>query len=442
MTTATTITLDLNTLKQYAGQKRERKQQLNDKSIPGLIAIASTGGTVTLYAYGRVRGGQPRRVKLERFNPATYSRTAIKDKCADTLKKMRDGVDPNAERRAQVLEMAKASADGVILNLTVQQAAARMIELRGDYAPATVDDILRAVKRLGWGDKRLVDITEAMCLVRFSEITQDSKTSANRCFQWLHGIFNYMHTIHEQGGVSPFQHSPVRKFGLLKLWHAEKRRKTSVEPEGLADLYAALLAMRNDTSGSLNIRRVGCYYTILLFTGFRAGGIMNLGWMNVINDDPKTRERKALKTTGTVDLEQGVMRLKDTKNRQDYDLPLSSEALQAFMELREMSAPINPWVFPAKDKNQASSYEYYRKVAAAFLPNVTPGDYRRRFITTAQKYVSYYDGKYLMGHSMGDVTGGYIVPTQEELRAGTERVAQHYLSIIRQGSAGIDRTTA
>ena len=119
------------------------------------------------------------------------------------------------------------------------------------------------------------------------------------------------------------------------------------------------------------------------------------------------------------DIRRARVTIRDPKNRKDYDILLSRQALE-IIDRRTLGAGPLDRVFPITDANRA-----VRAVAAASGVHFTPKDLRKTFGSLAAVLAPLHVVKRMLNHSMaGDVTlMHYIKTTDEQLRSAWQAVA-------------------
>ena len=130
-----------------------------------------------------------------------------------------------------------------------------------------------------------------------------------------------------------------------------------------------------------------------------------------------------------VNLDQGTVRLRNTKNGRVRTVALNSAALALLSKIREEAPPGCPWVFPARIGSGHLvdiRKPLKRAMARADLSDLTPHDLRRSFGSLAVNAgVDIYQVKDLLGHSSVAVTQRvYAHLLQGTLRSASEVVAQ------------------
>lgn len=120
-----------------------------------------------------------------------------------------------------------------------------------------------------------------------------------------------------------------------------------------------------------------------------------------------------------VDLEHKELHLKDTKNREDLNIPLSRQAM-AILERRKSKAPDGcKWVFPAIGHKSKIGHATIRPEVIQQITglDMTVHGLRRTFITVGRKLKRYEDTDRLTNHVDSSVAGKHYDETSiEDLR--------------------------
>ena len=160
---------------------------------------------------------------------------------------------------------------------------------------------------------------------------------------------------------------------------------------------------------SLNNKTVTDYFKFLLLTGMRRNEALELRWEDV-------------------NLDYGVVTVKDTKNGDDHALPLS-DALSFMLQTRKCRSR-STYVFSGKrlDIRLTDWRHSHAQAAARFAHPFMLHDLRRTFITTADALdIPHHVIKRLVNHRSSDVTDGYIIASVERLRKPMQAITDEIL---------------
>jgi integrase len=157
-----------------------------------------------------------------------------------------------------------------------------------------------------------------------------------------------------------------------------------------------------------NNQRVALLVKFALFTGFRRGEIFALKWDNV-------------------DLENGIITLKDTKGGKDTNLPVSDVALNIIRKAKELlPTPQCPYVFPSRTGNKRTSFgNTWTKIKkfANTPPKFRFHGLRHTFASylASSGNVSQYTLQKLLTHKTPQMTQRYAHLFDETLREGANQ---------------------
>jgi integrase len=180
-----------------------------------------------------------------------------------------------------------------------------------------------------------------------------------------------------------------------------KGKPKPIPPERLAAWWQAACAAGSDKVGGSAL--AGDFYRLRLLTGTRGIELHKL----------KVAE---------VDLTGSRLTLRDTKNRTDHTIMLSTQALEIVTRQCDNKKPTD-LVFPLADPRK--TLQAINKAAGLEPLQVQSHDLRDTFASVAEPLVSYLTLKRMMNHAdSGDVTADSYVGTSEaQLRGGWQTVA-------------------
>jgi integrase len=156
------------------------------------------------------------------------------------------------------------------------------------------------------------------------------------------------------------------------------------------------------------------YLLVLILTGLRKNEAAKLRWTD-IDFDCKTL----------------TIRAENTKNRNEYSLPMS-EFLVSIMRRRKLDPRRSDFVFPGREGHLVDPCHCLIQVIEECGCDFVLHDLRRTFITTAAKLgIPHHLIKKLVNHiSVADVTDGYVIFQVEHLRAPMAQITEHFLSLF------------
>lgn len=272
--------------------------------------------------------------------------------------------------------------------------------------PKTIKAYESVIRRClaDWLYEPMSDITGQMVFEKHKQLSIDGKAQADLTFRIVRALFIFANAYYElPDGSSEFPNNPVKKLSGLKAWHGLKRRTGRVAPEDLPRWWAGVQELPT-------VQRE--YYLFLLLTGMRKTEAVHILWEDV-------------------DLERGVITLRNTKNGSDFELPMTTYIRDCVEQLAKL--PREKYLFPGqfKDTHISDWDNSYRQVAKATGITFTPHDLRRGFMSTASELkLAPYTIKKLMNHACSDVTYGYYVADLNKLRESLQQINEQLVREI------------
>ena len=198
------------------------------------------------------------------------------------------------------------------------------------------------------------------------------------------------------GGMPLVERDPTESISLYHLASSLKRRETYLKASQREELLRFLDMGRID-SGVADLLR------ILMFTGLRLREALTLTWEDV-------------------NLQDGFIRVRDTKNRRMHTIPVSKTVLEILRRRHKLGRPyVLTWESGEPIK---TPYKHIYAAGVALGFEFSPHDLRRTFATAADEAGVPFDIiRRLLNHVDGqNVTTGYIIRSPETLRQHVERV--------------------
>ncbi|MBP6007358.1 MAG: site-specific integrase [Rhodoferax sp.] len=264
----------------------------HDTEQPGLILRVTDTGAKSYYAYARVKGGNPERVRIgdaDKFTP-----TQARAKAKEIVFKLTNG-----ESFAGANKVLKAEAT---LNDMLTEYFAR-----APMKPRSLAEYKALQTRYiseGLGKFKLSKVTPAALARLHSDITmgrvkgfKGGPTTANRMLSMVKAAFNWAANAGMLSGTNPA--SRIQK-------NRETSRERYVEPHELAKFFAAL-------SAAPDLARA--FFMLAVLTGARRSNVCAMRWVDV-------------------DIDAGLWTVsgEQTKNGDTLKLPLVPEAIEVLKE--------------------------------------------------------------------------------------------------------------
>lgn len=282
------------------------------------------------------------------------------------------------------------------------------------YAPHSYKDRQwKLRKNVGdWMSLPITELSADLILSRHKELSNKNGTrgsgeaTANDVFKILRAMFNFAKVRYKDEHGQPFLiDNPVSILNELKQWNKIQARQTVIRRNKLPEWLRAVVAESSETMRD--------FFIFLWLTGCRKSEAAKLRWTDV-------------------DFSDGFVRLENTKTNVSFTLPLS-RFLLSVLRRRYDGRGGNLFVFPGRSgegwlsSNQNAINRINSDTGIKFINH----DLRRGFISTAQSInVPLFIIKKLVNHSTtDDITSGYILFEDEDLRRHVERITHELLKL-------------
>ncbi len=377
-----------------------------DTELPGFllrVRAAHDGSISKRYILVAKPKGSRTNVSVAIGKHGILTTQEARDKAKEHYKKLKDGINPNQERRAQrraaLEEQRHQEIEDEIQKLTLERLLDDYIDAKTiakKLKPRTANGYRLVLKRCvpDWLNTPMVDISPSMIKARQLELTRDHPAQANLTMRVLRALFSYAR--HAYSGVDNkplISENPVEILTNIGLWSKVPRRNTVVKETDLRKWYQGVMALDNDTARDVLLFEI--------FTGLRQQEAMTVQWKNV-------------------DFESKTFKVKETKNGKDHILPLSDflfDLLQKRWDSRDKTDNNSSvYVFPCQHKTATNRghisdiRDAVKKVNETSGVRFTEHDLRRTFASCAENLdISAFVLKRLLNHSTNDVTEGYTI---------------------------------
>ncbi|MEL6722435.1 MAG: integrase family protein [Pseudomonadota bacterium] len=277
--------------------------------------------------------------------------------------------------------------------------------------PGTVNDYKRCMRESfePYLNKPLSAVNRRVILNVYRLRSKVSVARANNAMRVFKAVYNYQRAVcRGQDDAYLLPENPVLVLNEAKVMKRLERRKTYIPKESLRVWFQGLNALCDDVYLSGLVVRD--YFIFLILTGARRQEVLSL-------------------TRDDVDLKRRVFVLRETKNHQVVELPMS-DYLTGVVQARLLSHHYHYVFACGADKPLVSlkrPLDYLReRVGFKFSPH----DLRRTFITVAESLdISSYTIKRLVNHKISesaDVTAGYMMIDLERMRVASEKVSRFF----------------
>lgn len=251
-----------------------------------------------------------------------------------------------------------------------------------------------------WLDLPIDLITKEMVEERHRNIK--GWAMANSTMRTLRALLTYANYKYEDADGKPvLPCNPVRRLSEVRAWHKDRRRKTVLRPRQLPEWFRGVFSLDNSTFRDLLL--------LLIFTGLRRSEAMNLRW-------------------DQVNLDGGLITLYNTKNGDDFVLPLSDYPWR-MLKVRALGQT-SPYVFPSsrKDGPITASMKGHSQIEELAGLHFCLHDLRRTWATVADEIELKSEvAKALLNHRPRDITESYTIRSPERLRRASQKVTDAIL---------------
>ncbi len=354
-----------------AAQAGEKTMFIRDRALPGFALRVTPGGAKSFVVEGRAKG------RFLRYTIGSTSKFTVAEARAaarKTLVGMADGKDPQTIKRAKREQSATLGA------MLESYIGAKNIR------PSTAAHYRSQMRRcLGdWLEKPIASITPQMVLLRYEALCKRSVAEANGVMRVLRAVSRRAVKLlpPRQDGAPMMRDVPTSS--LQGEWRTLERKKTLLQPAEIPAWWAAV-----EQTQSADSRRA---LQALLLTGLRISEVLALRWEDFGADD------RALK----------ICQSKTTAFKK-----FIGPALTAMLKDWRGAAEPGWRILPVDDLRAA-----LKQTVKAGAKRVTPHDLRRTYLTFGERAgAPFVVLKMLVNHSLkNDITGGYIVPSDDDLR--------------------------
>lgn len=230
-----------------------------------------------------------------------------------------------------------------------------------------------------WLNKEAESITYDMVKNWYNSAAKESPTSANAAYRIARAVYNHQKAISERNDADMFQRNPFKGQEIKK----EQARQDCIEAEELPQWFEAVANLTSATTRD--------YLIVLLFTGLRRREADSLTWADI-------------------DLRMQTLTAKDTKNRSDHTIPLSTYLVDLLTQRKKQAEnQTNGYVFASTGKSGHLSEpkKAVASIAAQTGIHASPHALRRSYSNFAAFGAEIHElaRKRLLNHSIGrDVT--------------------------------------
>ncbi len=398
-----------------------REHIVRDAELPGFGVRVSAAGAKSYIVEKKV-AGKTKRITLARCD--LMSVKAAREEAIKSLAMMAKGIVP-VVREVPPEEKEKAAAT------TLQQVLDHYLDERSRRSPPMKPKTAKNYRALierelsDWMPRTPASITQAEVVERFLKVTERGPIHANNVFRTARALFNHVidnDSFTGEGGGPALIANPIEVMKRRRLWNKDRRRTRTLTDDTLP-VWWKIVQELDPLDWPERAEVIRDLWTLMLLTGMR---YEEAGRIEIEH----------------LDLENGVIHVKDSKNREDILLPVGRYAHDLIKRRAAASkAAGSRWLFPAPKREYTSAGHDIREILIAKHGlDWSPHDLRRTFSTTLESFdLSDSTIKRLMGHKTQDVTAGYIQHSIPRLRSVMQRYEDHVLQLA--GASGHSPST-
>lgn len=397
-------------------------QKLYWFSTPKGFGLRVTPTAKTFIFDARVNG-KKRRITIGRVDVFADLKKA-EDEAISLANDFRQGIDPVLEKAKDDAARKVKEARTTTLRTAITNYVDAPKKKGSGYGSGvklkkarTIRDIHTVTKRhfSDWMDMPVTEITGEMVKDRHAAIAKSAPTQANLAFRYLRAALNNLNDDTDE--TTPIlAANPVDRLRKRGQWANTKAKRTRLERD---EIPLWINAVQTKLVGLKHGAEHRDALLFLLLTGARLAEIFG----NVQDKYP------ALEWSD-VDLKRRTVTFRDTKNRDDHQLPLGARLTEILTQRKENSGK---FVFSNKQGEVSDDLRTaFTRIKVATNVRVTAHDLRRTFAAVANNMdISGYKLKRLLNHISGntsDVTAGYIGEiTTDDLREPMQRIEDFML---------------
>lgn len=379
-----------------------QRQRIKDAKVEGLVLEILPSGRKSFRVYKRVKGQKsPVNVTLGQYPSLTIE--SARKLALSTLEKIAHGINPNEQ--AKVEAKAQITLHEVFHDYLSQKELSQS-SLRG------YNQIFNTYLN-DWHATPIANLTETMIKERHSSLSCTSRAQADYCMRVLRALFNFAQFEYKDSQDRPiYLYNPVKILSHKRQWNHVPRKQSRLTQSEVTRLRQSLDTIR-DEADSFTIA-VCDFVEIALFTGLRKSELLCLKWSDV-------------------KFEEETFSIRETKNGDSLELPMSSHLLSIFKRREQLTD--NDYVFQADNDHGyiREPKKVIKKINEISGIDFTLHDLRRTFTSIAEQLrVGTYTLKRLLNHKTGrnDVTAGYTILTAYELRNACYQIENRLLNKI------------
>ena len=391
-------------------------ETVRDTESSGLLAIRYAKRRMVSFVYsGRIKGGPKRDITIGRY--PDWSVEAARDRAAALRKLYRSGIDPRELESEEKRQKEREASLEKALEVSLREILDRYLLAR-NLKQKTSKDYISTMNSCfsGWLDKPLREIDRRDVEDRFRELDQKGiKAQAVKAFRILSALMNFAKAEEvsidrnsNSASVRLITDNPCDVLREKRYNRSLPSRKGSLSLEQIAQLLD-ILSHHNHPSytGPFISSTMAHYIGLLLFTGIRRGEASSLKWSDV-------------------DFDQKTFMLHDTKNGEDFVVPMSGP-VHGLLKAQQQTVNGSVWVFPARNGpgHMVEPRKALERLSGEIGYRFTSHTLRHTFGSVAFGFgFEWGNIRKMLNHKSGDVTSRYVHANAARLRPMFQEIAQ------------------
>ena len=378
-----------------------------DEELRGFGVRITELGTKSFIVQSRVNGKTSRTTlgAVEIMDLGEARKRAMRE-----LLKMRDGIDPAAEKKKQ-----KA------LSVTLRDIALDYVTNKrtryGRLRPSSVRDIEACTGKYfkEWAGQPVNGITRDKCIRKFRELSVSAPIQTNLAFRNLRALLNWARETYatNEGEYTIVPVNPVTRMLKVVKWNPERPRNGRIPKNKIGVVYNLLVDLRDTGYNTISTTICADLILFLLLTGTRISEASKLTWDHI----------RLFDTVPT-------FHLSNTKNHNPVTLPISDPLLDILRNRFQSRTKNSNYVFPSqrgKTPFMRNTTALFKKISEVAGEHQSNHNLRRTFEDMCQSAgVDSDKRRQLLNHLASDVHGQAYAnnPDPAELMPAVQAVGQ------------------
>ena len=336
---------------------------------------------------------------------------------------------------------ARIEASELTLGQVWEQYIADLTGRSKPIKPNSLESLKKGRDKLkDWEDRRVRLITGQEILDRFDlhAVERGHRTAAEALGRWAtsavaNAIENEVHNAHAEGRAPSLAYNPFTILKTKRKYRDRNQLERDYKAKGVRNPLSFATAVGPFVQAAWAYRAsnpLAAEFILLdLLWGLRGDECRSVKWRDQIT------EAEAV-TARWVDMDAGVARINDAKNRGDHEFPIGPCARELLKLRRASQSEGEPWVFPARSPSSMKGHYSDATIAVrtvrdmAGIKVVRGHDLRRTFGAACERLgLNDRQIKRMLGHGVagGETLGRYTSPEWQDLAHRMAKVEEEIL---------------